>query len=109
MIKVGDIILYRSLCDKDRPEIAVVTGWNPDSGRLTRREVPGVGSLLFEGASFTGDAEPHLVMKLGCGHCTLRGGCVDYHMNDREELCGKFFEHLGEHGLGELIKELPVE
>ena len=106
-INVGDIILYRSALNKKRAEMAVVTGINPENGWLARESVPGVGSLIFEGATFAGSADPDIVMKLECRHCALRGGCMDYLANNRVKLCREFFERIKEQNLDWLVEDLP--
>lgn len=106
-INVGDIILYRSALNKDKAEIAVVTGFNPENGWLVRESAPEVGSLIFEGATFTGSANPDVVMKLECRHCALRGGCMDYLANNRVKLCKEFFERIHEQDLDLLVEDLP--
>lgn len=106
-INVGDIILYKSALNKEKAEMAVVKGVDPENGWLVKESVPGVGSLIFEGATFAGSINPDFVMKLECRDCALRGECTDYLANGRVKLCKEFFERINEQELDWLVKSLP--
>lgn len=90
--KIGEHIMVYSDYFKEY-ELGRVSGYTAE-GRVKYESIPGVGSIIFDGAEFSGEADEDICTRVSCMCCNMKMVCMKKFFIRKQRGCKKYLKHL---------------
>lgn len=96
--KIGEhIIIYNDYFKKY--ELGRVSGYTAD-GRVAYESIPGIGSIIFDGVEFDGEAEEDICTRVSCKLCYLKMICLKRFFVRKQQCCKRYLKSLAKTASG---------
>lgn len=90
--KIGEHIMVYSDYFKEY-ELGRVSGYTAD-GKVAYESIPGVGSIIFDGVEFSGEADEDICTRVSCRSCNMKMVCLKKFFVRKQRGCKKYLKHM---------------